>query len=78
VIKMKGYKDVTDDPVFLKDGQELELACCDCGETHLVTFEKMKGGLKLFFDRLYPETAKNREQAMLFNRGREGWILKKR
>lgn len=78
MIEMKGYKDVIDDPVCIEDGQELELACCDCGETHLITFEKTKKGLKLYFDRLYSETAKNREQSMLFNGGRAGWILRKR
>ena len=75
---MKGYKDVTDDPVRIEDGQELELVCCDCGETHLITFKKTKKGLKLYFTRLYPETDKNREQGMLFNGGRNGWILKRR
>ena len=76
---MKGYKDIWSEkrPVLLDDGDELELACCDCGKTDLITFKRVKKGWKLFFKRLDGETENNRPLSTLVA-GWNGWILKKR
>ena len=68
---MSKYNQIEDDvPFHLEPGQDLRLACCDCGLVHLVRW-KQDHGLSLTFRRDNRATAARRRGMM--NRGLGLW-----
>lgn len=55
------YDPVTDnEPFIVETDQPLYLACCDCHLVHLVSLEKVRGGIKVTMSRAERNTASMR------------------